>query len=328
VVRAAAGRRRHRPFVLAASALAAVVAAATALAVAWDGDEPRPPVTIRIATGSPAAVYYRYGQAYAEVVNRELPGVRASVLVTAASLSNVRMVRNDEAEVAFTQADILTDSADAGGLLALARVYDDQLHLVVRADSPIWTLNDLRGRQVSTGAPGSGTFTTAERLLRLAGLYPAGIRESRLGLDGSAAALRAGQIDAFFFSGGLPVAAIAELARDSRGPARPMIRLVDLGGWVSQMRQAYTDVYDERAVPATVYGTTPISTIGDPNYLVVSRRLPERIAYDLTRILIQHRAELGRAHPAAEWLDSRTAIQTVPLDLHPGAVRFYRDTKE
>jgi TRAP transporter TAXI family solute receptor len=299
-----------------------LVAATLVLAVHWGDDEAGPLRAIRIATGSPAAVYFKYGQAYADVINRELPGMRASVLVTTASVTNVQMVRDGQAEVAFAQADILSKDTDTAGLAALARVYDDQLHLVVRMDSPIQKVEDLRGRRVSTGAPGSGTFITAERLLRLAKLYPTGIRESRLGLDDSAAALRAGEIDAFFFSGGLPVAAIAELAKQS------IIRLVDLRDWVTPMREEYADVYDERAVPASVYGLSPISTIGDPNYLVVSRRLPEQIAYDLTRILIQQRADLGRAHPAAEWLDSRTAIQTAPLDLHPGAVRYYRDSKE
>jgi TRAP transporter TAXI family solute receptor len=302
--------------------VAAVVAATAALVAGWGGGQAVRPVMIRIATGSPGAVYYKYGRAYADIINRELPGVRASVLVTTASVTNVQMVRDGQAEVAFAQADILSDALDTADLAALARVYDDQLHLVVRATGPIRTVADLAGRRVSTGAPGSGTFITAERLLRLARLDPRGIQERRLGLDGSVTALKSGEIDAFFFSGGLPVAAIAQLAGQSA------IRLVDLGDWVGQMRRAYTDVYDERAVPASVYGLPPISTIGDPNYLVVSRRLPERVAYDLTRILIERRAELGRAHPAAEWLDSRTAIHTVPLDLHPGAVRYYRDSKE
>jgi TRAP transporter TAXI family solute receptor len=313
---------RPRPLALAVGGLAVVVAAIVAPVVVWGADDAVRPKVIRIATGSPAAVYYNYGRAYADIINREIAGVHATVLVTTASVTNVQMVRDGQAEVAFAQADILSDDLDTGGLAALARVYDDQLHLVVRVASGVRTLTDLAGRRVSTGAPGSGTFITAERLLRLAGLEPDGIQQRRLGLDESVAALRAREIDAFFFSGGLPVGAIAQLAGESA------IRLVDLGGWVSKMRQAYTDVYGERAVPTSVYGLPPVSTIGDPNYLVVSRRLPERIAYDLTRILVQRRAELGRTHPAAEWLDSRTAIHTVPLDLHPGAVRFYRDAKD
>lgn len=311
----------RKRLVLTAAAAAAVLAAGGAVVASCDDDPPGPPQVIRIATGSTAAVYYQYGQAYADIINRELPGVHATVLVTSASVANVQMVRESRAEVAFAQADILSPDMNSGDLTAIARVYDDQLHLVVRAGSPIRTLTDLRGRRVSTGAPGSGTFITAERLLKLAGLDPS-IRQQRLGLDDSVAKLRSGGIDAFFFSGGLPVAAIAQLA------AQADIRLVDLGAWVPQMRSAYADVYDVRGVPTSTYGLPQVATIGDPNYLMVPRSMPERLAYDLTRLLIQHREELGHAHPAAEWLDSRTAIHTAPLDLHPGAVRYYRDSKE
>jgi uncharacterized protein len=308
--------------VLSGTAGAAVLAAATGAVVAsCDRDPAGPPEVIRIATGSTAAVYYKYGRAYADILDRDLPGVRATALVTSASVTNLQMVREGRAELAFAQADILSTGADTRGLAALARVYDDQLHLVVRSGSPIRTLAGLRGHRVSTGAPGSGTFITAERLLKLAGLM-GGITQERLGLDDSVAKLRSGGIDAFFFSGGLPVAAIAQLAEQAT------IRLVDLGGWVPQMRSTYTDVYDVRGVPASTYGLPPVTTIGDPNYLVVRRSMPQRLAYDLTRILIERREELGHAHPAAEWLDSRTAINTVPLDLHPGAVRYYRDSKE
>lgn len=312
----------RRRLALSAAAAAAVLAAGGAVVANCGGDPEGPPQVIRIATGSTAAVYYQYGQAYADIVNRDIPDVQATVLVTSASVVNLQMVREGRAEVGFAQADILSTGADIHGLAALARVYDDQLHLVVRAGSPIRTLADLRGRRVSTGAPGSGTFITAERLLKLAGLGPGTITEERLGLDDSAAKLRSGGLDAFFFSGGLPVAAIAQLARQTP------IRLVDLGEWVPRMRSTYTDVYEERSVPEATYGLPQVTTIGVPNYLVVPWSMAERLAHDLTRILIQHREELGRAHPAAEWLDSRTAIHTVPLDLHPGAMRYYRESKE
>jgi TRAP transporter TAXI family solute receptor len=260
----------------------------------------------------------------AEIINRELPGVHAIAVPTAASVANVEMLKRGRAEVAFAQADILGPGDEAAGLVALARVYDDQLQLVVPKKSPIKTLYDLKGRKVSVGASGSGTEITAQRLLALANLGSGGgITMEHEVLDKSADLLRAGDIDAFFFSGGLPVGAITKLANEG------LIRLVDLSVYVPDMRTRYSDVYAERGVPASVYpGIPSVSTIGDPNYLLVSRSLPDQIAYDLTRILIQRRDELGRAHPAAEWLDSRTAINTTPLPLHPGAMRFYRDSKE
>jgi TRAP transporter TAXI family solute receptor len=306
------------PLGLLAAALATTTLAVATLAGGCGSGTPKLR-ELRIATGSTTAVYYRYGEALATIINRELPGVHATVLITAASAENVELVRQGKAELAFTQADILSADQSAG-LAALARVYDDQLHLVVPNSSPIHSLADLRGHKVSIGAEQSGTAITTGRLLALAKLNDA-LTVERLNLDNSVAALRKGSIDAFFFSGGLPVDAIKQLNDQSA------IRLVDLGEWVPRMRQTYSDVYDERGVPNSVYGTPPVTTIGDPNYLVVPASLPDQIAYDLTRILIERREELGHAHPAAEWLDSRTAINTTPLPLHPGAMRYYRDTK-
>lgn len=319
-----AGRAVARPYLgLLAIALATTTLATATLAGGCGGKAAQPQL-LRIATGSKSAVYYAYGEALAEIINRELPGVHAIAEPTAASAANVGMLKRGDAEVAFTQADILLPSDEKAGLVALARVYDDQLQLVVPKKSPIKTLYDLKGRKVSVGALGSGTEVTAQRLLALANLGSGGgITMEHEALDSSADLLRAGDIDAFFFSGGLPVGAITKLANQG------LIRLVDLSLYVPEMRATYSDVYAERGVPASVYpGIPSVSTIGDPNYLLVSRSLPDQIAYDLTRILIQRRDELGRAHPAAEWLDSRTAINTTPLPLHPGAIRFYRDSKE
>ncbi|MFB9546617.1 TAXI family TRAP transporter solute-binding subunit, partial [Micromonospora sagamiensis] len=177
-VPSASGRR---PAV--ALALLAVLVGAAVPALAGCRDEPVEPVRIRIATGSPTAVYHAFGQSLATILNRELPGVRATVVVTAASAENVRLVAAGGAELGFTQADVLSGTPDAHpGVVAVARVYDDLLHLVTSAESPIRTVADLRGRRVSVGAPGSGTGITAGRLLDVAGLDGGVVRRERLGL--------------------------------------------------------------------------------------------------------------------------------------------------
>ncbi|MFC4109002.1 TAXI family TRAP transporter solute-binding subunit [Micromonospora zhanjiangensis] len=284
-------------------------------------EQPVPPGrTVRIATGSPTAVYYAIGNAYARILSAELPGTSAEALVTAASAANVALVRDGGAEVGFTQADILNGLPQSSSISAMARVYDDHLHLVVAARGRIQRLADLRGRAVSVGAPGSGTEVTTGRLLATAGLTGA-LTESRLGLDDSAAELAAGHIDAFFFSGGLPVAAVNQLSR------RTPIRLIDLGEWVGPLRKRYGDVYVARDVPRSVYGLPVITTVAVPNYLIVRNDLPRGLVYDLTRLLIEKRDQLGRAHPAAEQLNARSAITTAPLPLHPGAIAYYRDAK-
>jgi TRAP transporter TAXI family solute receptor len=276
---------------------------------------------IRIATGSTTAVYYAVGSALARIIERDLPEVAASVQVTAASAENVARLTRGDAEIGFTQADILGD-VDSTKITALARVYDDLLHLIVRADSPIRTLQDLRGRRVSVGAPGSGTQVTANRLLTVAGLAaPGSIQHEQLGLDASSAALAEGRIDAFFFSGGLPVGRIADL----RAQVTP--RLVDLSEWAEPLRDAYSDAYVVRDVPTSTYELEAVSTVAVPNLLVVSSSMPDDLAYDLARLLLERRDELAAAHPAAERLDFRSAIATAPLSLHPGAARYFKSVK-
>jgi TRAP transporter TAXI family solute receptor len=278
---------------------------------------------IRIATGSPTGVYHVVGTALAGVVNRGLPEADASALATEGSAENVHLILNGGAEVGFTQADILV----AGGgpppaMAALARVYDDLLHLVVRADSPISTLEDLKGRRVSVGAHGSGTIVTVGRLLSVAEMSgPGVVHQQELSLDDSVGALSRGQIDAFFFSGGLPVAGIKQLGEDTP------IRIVDLSNWVGDLRRSYSDVYVARDVPASAYGTRAVATIAVPNLLVVAVSMSDSLAYTLTRLLMERRDVLAAAHPAAEGLDIRSAIATLPVPLHPGAARYFRSVK-
>ncbi|MEN3609392.1 TAXI family TRAP transporter solute-binding subunit [Plantactinospora sp. ZYX-F-223] len=304
--------------------LAVTLAVVTVALPATAGCTSRPaePTRLRIATGSATAVYYAVGQSLAGILNRELPDVTASVVVTAASAENVSLVSTGRAELGFTQADILaTEPGEGTGLSAVARVYDDLLHLVTLSQEPIRQLTDLSGKRVAIGAPGSGTAVTAERLLDVARVGDKLAETLRLGIDDSVAALRAGRIDAFFFSGGLPVKAVADFAAQTRA------RFVDLGQWVEPLRQSYREVYVQRDIPASAYGSAPVTTVAVPNYLVVATSMPEQLVYDVTRLLMQRRDELSSAHPAAARLNVQSAITTTPLALHPGAARYYQTHK-
>ncbi|MEU7753797.1 TAXI family TRAP transporter solute-binding subunit [Micromonospora sp. NPDC049101] len=303
------------------AALLTVLLTATASSAGCQ-DAPTEPMLIRIATGSPTAVYYAFGQSLATILNRELPDVDARVVITAASAENVQLVESGRAELGFTQADVLpTSTAGSSSVQAVARVYDDQLHLVTTAGGPVRKLDDLRGRRVSVGAPRSGTEITATRLLEVARLDGDTVRRTRLGLDDSVTALRSGQIDAFFFSGGLPVWGIENLARQRA------TRIVDLSEWTEQLSSCYGQVYVSRDIPRSVYGVDAVTTVADPNYLVVSASLPEPLVREVTRLLMDGRAELAAAHPAAGRMSPRSAIVTAPLTLHPGAAAWYREAK-
>jgi TRAP transporter TAXI family solute receptor len=308
-----------------------VAAAALVLAAGCADDKPsyrRGPLTI--ATGGRGAVYFAYGQGVAEAVNDRLDGVEASVVSTPGSVDNLMMVGDGRAQLGFTLADSAALAFDGKApfttrqdVRALARLYDNYTHLVVRSNSAIRTVAELRGRAVSTGATGSGTELIASRLLELSGIDETdGIRRRRLSIEESATALRDGEIDAFFWSGGLPTGAVSALA------ANTPIRMIDLASFVEPLRDRYGDFYSERSVPASAYGLrVQVATVGVPNYLVVSATMDEGLAYHLTALLFSSRSTLVRAHEVAQQLDPRGAIATTPVPLHPGAMRYYRDVK-
>jgi hypothetical protein len=181
---------------------------------------------------------------------------------------------------------------------------------------------DLRGLRVSTGSVGSSTELTAGRVLEAVGLNAdRDLHRSRLGINDSVAALRSGQIDAFFWSGGIPTFGISELAE------AVSIRLVPLGEQVNELRKKY-EFYRRAVVTSATYHAVPQAvTIGLPNYLVVAGDLDEKLVYALTRVLFQRRSEIALKVPSGRLLDARSAISTVPIPLHPGAARYYRDTK-
>jgi TRAP transporter TAXI family solute receptor len=289
-----------------------------------------PPGQLRIASGARGGVYYAYGGGIESIVRRELPRLEPVVLPTAASIENLRLVASGGAEVGFTLADSATLAFEGHApfanplpVAALARLYDNYLHLVVRPESGVAAVMDLPGRAISLGPEGSGTELIASRLLRVAGLnVDADVRASRLSLDDSAAALATGHVDAFFFCGGIPTGAIETLARSMP------IRLLDLGGFVPRMREQYGEFYAERTIPMSAYWLQrPVTTVGLANYLVVAQAMAEPLAYDLISVLFANRELLAKAHPEGRRLDRVSAINTSPLPLHPGAHRYYRQTK-
>jgi TRAP transporter TAXI family solute receptor len=158
----------------------------------------------------------------------------------------------------------------------------------------------------------------AERILGVAGLRDA-VELSRLDVGASARALAARRIDAFFWSGGLPSAAITDLRRGTD------MRLIDLGSTIEPLIREYGDLYTRTTVPASVYGlSNAVTTVSVPNFLVVRRDLPPATAYWLTRLLFEDQPRLAEVHPEARRLDPGSAIMTYPLELHEGAVRWYR----
>ena len=275
---------------------------------------------LRIASGGPGGVYSRLGEALAGLWESENPRLRIDVLYTHGSTANLELIRGGAADIGFTQADVVPP-ADRDRPLALARLHDDVLHLVVRDEDDVAEPADLRGRRVSLGTPTSGTRFIALRILELAGLRPGrDLTEVSLPLAQSVRRLAEGDLSAFFFSGGPPVDAIAELAKETP------VRLINLGAFVPRLRRQHGEVYKPRTVPWSAYGS-PATSIGVPNLLVTRPDLTKSQGYDLTRSMLERRDALAAVHPAAHQLNNMSAILTHPLDLHPGSAEYYRDSK-
>ncbi|PXY36619.1 TAXI family TRAP transporter solute-binding subunit [Prauserella flavalba] len=280
-----------------------------------------------IVSGSTGGIYYSYGLALA----RELAaatGVRARVVATQGSVENLRALVEGTGDIAFSAADAVTETGlppgePVGSLRAIGRLYDDYLHVVVPASSPVRELGDLRGRTVSIGSAGSGTELIARRILEPAGLGTGGIRPVSLGLGDSAAAMLRGEVDAFFWSGGLPTRAVSALA------AELPIRLLPLGNEAASMRATHGSAgYRVATVPGGTYADVPQTrTLAVPNYLLVRADADPAVVAWVTRLLFERSRTLAEAVPVARSPSPRTAIFTDPVPLHPGALAYYRAIK-
>ncbi|WP_024357410.1 TAXI family TRAP transporter solute-binding subunit [Leucobacter chironomi] len=311
------------------------VAAAVALATAMLGlTGCVGPVTtgnerFEIAGGGTTGVYYAYGEELAGALHREL-GIDIAVEETHGSVDNLLRVAAGEALLGFAQGDTAADAVRGDGYFAeplpvraAARVYDEYVHLVVPAESEVRRIADLEGRRVSLGAPNSGVQVIATRVLASSDVATGRIENPELGLDASIEAMQRGEIDAFFWVGGLPTPGIERLAE-----AMP-IRLLSIeADTVDRVNEGHAGVYRLADFPVGVYGIeTPAVTMTVPNYLIASEDAPEELIYDVVRVLFDSRQTIGRRVAAGEFLDRRQAIFTAPVELHPGAERYYVDAR-
>ena len=326
-----ADSRLPRPGAAVAAALVSVLllAGLSSCTVSSGPSSTRSAGPVVIATGGSRGVYYQYGQALADRLRATDPGLDVIVRPTSGSVENLRLLDRAEVTCAFVAGDAAAEAVTGRApfrhsvpIVALARVYDDYLHLVTRRDGGIRELADLTGRRVSLGPPASGTRLMVGRLIDLAGVRPADLDESALGIDESLAALEAGQIDAFFWSGGVPTSGVRELGD------RVALRLVPVEQYAAELRDRYDGVYRPATIPVGTYGLADsVGTLAVPNDIVCRSDLDSATVDLLVRTLFAGREEMGRLVPQALALDRRAAIETDPVPLHPAAADWFRRTK-
>ncbi|MFQ3789075.1 TAXI family TRAP transporter solute-binding subunit [Halomonas sp. A29] len=285
---------------------------------------------LSIATGGTGGVYYPIGGGLAEMINRHIEGASATAEVTGASVENMGLIMRGDADLALVLADTAYQAYNGTGdfegrqiedTRALASIYPNAVQLVVLADSDIQSLEDLRGKRVSVGAPGSGTELNARALLEANGITYDDIRPQRLNFNETADAIRDGDIDAGFWSVGPPTSSILNLA------ATRDIRLIGLSDEEIANAQEEEPVFASYELRAGMYDgmDEAVQTISIPNVLVVNAEMDEELAYQLTKLLFENTDELIAVHPAANDTTIEFSIDSTPVPFHEGALRYYEE---
>ncbi len=290
--------------------------------------------TIAIGTGGTGGVYYPLGGGLANLISKNLPGVQATAEVTGGSVDNLKLIASRQSEVGVHDggrgARRLQGAGQVQGqrkvpLRTLMVLYPNRMHVVTIEGTGINKMSDLKGKRVSTGSPGSATEVMAFRVIEAAGLdKDKDMKRERLGVAESVNAIKDKKIDAFFWVGGLPTAAVTDLG------ATPgvKIRMIDHSEVVDKMNAKYGNLYVTDTIPAKTYPgqetDNQISTV--QNILVTDDKLSDELAYKIVQLIFDKKADLVAVHKEAENFDlkyQKTASSPVPW--HPGALKYFAD---
>lgn len=284
---------------------------------------------LSIATGGTGGTYYPLGGGLAELISNHIEGYSAVAEVTGASVENMGLIHRGDSDLAIALADTVHQAYNGGerfngnelDVLAIASLYPNAVQIVTLADSGITSLADLAGKRVSVGAPGSGTEVNAKALLEANGMSFDDFEVRGLNFNESADALRDGDIDAGFWSVGPPTSSIVSLANTRD------IALVSLSEKEVANAQEAVPVFAPYQLRAGAYEgvDTATDTIGIPNVLTVNNGMSEELAYNITKLLFEKVDDLRAIHPAADDTTVEFSLESTPIPLHPGAIRYYEE---
>ncbi len=281
---------------------------------------------ISIATGGTGGVYYPLGGGMAAVLSKYVPGIQATAEVTGGSVANLQLIGTGKPYLGMTMADAGLDALKGQDkftgkpvpIRTLMVMYPNRMHVVTIEGTGVNTMKDLKGKRVSTGSGGSATEVMAFRVIEAAGLdKDRDMKRERLGVKDR-------KIDAFFWVGGLPTAAITDLANTPG----VKLKLVDHADLVAAMNKKYGNLYVQDVIPKDTYRGMEVDNKQATvmNLLVAHQNMDEKTAYDIVKAVFEHRDDLIRVHKEAEniKLENQKAVAT-PIPFHPGALKYYRE---
>jgi len=285
---------------------------------------------INVLTGGQSGVYYPLGVSLAQIYGKSIPNARATAQVTKASAENLNLLQAGRGEIAFTLGDALSDAwkgdADAGfakkldKLRGISATYNNIIQIVTNADSGIKTLADLKGKRLSVGAARSGTELNARAILKAAGLtYQDLGKVEYLPFGESVELIKNRQLDATLQSAGLGVASIRDLATS--------VKIVVVRVPADVVAKVGDPAYQPTVIPANTYTgqTEDVATAAIPNFLVSHSGVSDELAYQMAKQLYANLDTLYAAHNAAKAIKLENAVKGMPVPLHPGAERFYKE---
>ena len=285
---------------------------------------------VNILTGGQAGVYYPLGVALSQIYGKAIPNAKATAQVTKASAENLNLLQAGRGELALTLGDALSDAwkgdEEAGfktkldRLRGLSATYNNYIQIVASADSGIRTLADLKGKRVSVGAAKSGTELNARAILTAAGMTYADLGKTEyLPFGESVELIKNRQLDATLQSAGLGVASIRDLATS--------VKIVVVSVPADVVAKIGDPAYQATVIPAGTYEgqTADVQTAAIPNFLVTHSGVSDELAYQMTKALYDNLDTMYAAHNAAKAIKRDNAVKGMPVPLHPGAARYYRE---
>lgn len=284
------------------------------------------PKLMSMLTGGTSGTYYPLGGAMAKVITDET-GIQTDAVSSNASADNVVALAEGEAEIAFVQTDVMANAVEGtnafegkavDNVLALGSLYPETVQIVTLADSGISSVEDLKGKKVSVGAPGSGTYINAEQILEIHGMTMDDIDAQNLDFGESTGGIQDGNIDAAFITSGTPTGAV-----DGLSATNPVSIVPISQEKVDELVEKYP-YYAADTIPSGTYGMeSEVNTVAVLAMLAVSKDLSEDLVYDITKAIYENTDAIS--HAKGEFITLETATDGIGIDFHPGAEKYFKE---
>jgi TRAP transporter TAXI family solute receptor len=284
---------------------------------------------ISIGTGGTGGIYYPYGGGVAEIWSKYVKGVKAVAEVTGASVENVKLAHKGETVVGEVMGDVAVAGYAGEGkfngkkhdILGMAVMYPNLFQAVVLKSGPITDLEQIKGLNISSGSPGSGTNFMAEAIFKSLDIPLDAYKDSRLSFTETANALRDGTIELGVWSVGPGTSSILDLATTHE------IRMVNLSPEQAQRVVKANPTYSAVDLPGGIYRgiDTPVNTIGVWNVMICQGSLDTDLVYTLVKALFEHNDYLMKIHPSAAYTTPENAVKYSPIPLHPGTIKYLKE---